>query len=504
MFVVPATNSPFLTIPLGWRAAIVLYFLIYEWLFPTIAAIGSTHAEPLLLPRIVLRLVYVLLICWPFIFYRREFGFLHPLILPILFTALKGLAKFPLAIVVPFALPLFTFDVPSYSSAQSINRLSLGDLAWMRLWHELLLVLALACYYFGYFYLVVIRVPRVSFYRPRHLVTVCLGATLICVLTGVYFIHFYGGGLIDHLIAMQSGRSALFEGLGQFLFVAEFAILPVLVWFAYARRPFVDPRWLLALLAAALVGMLTSGSRSAFVYPLIVLMLLWWQKAGRILIVPGLALALVAIVAVGTFGAIRQDRSGDTIDTSIFDPTALAGAIETAQAEFSNRNAEEGSFAAFVGAQSTMLMGRTYVASAAFFVPRFAWPDKPRSADAYNMWVNFSGNDLATFGTGQVWGIPVGPVEEAFWNFHVFGVAIVFLCLGSFHRWLSNWVWRNPSAPALLVLSVWVSINFSGTSISLTGLLRDVVLVAVLFFALRIWRTGLTTMHPVSKLDAAQ
>ena len=482
-----AAYSPFLTIPVGWRIVIVFYFFAYEWLFPVIAAIGSNDAQALLVPRLLLRLIYLALICWPLVFYRREFGFLHPLILPTLFITLKDLAKFPLALILPFDLPFFTFDVPSLSTANSISRLSTEDLAWARLWHEATLALALSSYYLGYFYLSLLRVPKVRFKQPHHLVPICLVTTMICVLTGVIFIQLFGGGLINHLIAMRTGRSALFEGMGQFLFVAEFAVVPVLVWFVYARRPFADPRWLFALVLSAFVGMLTTGSRSAFVYPLIVLMLLWWQKAGRVLIGPTLALAFAAVIVVGGFGMVRQD-SGDTLDVSIFHPAELNTVVLSAQDEFKERSAEESSFATFAGARDTLLFGKTYVASLAFFIPRFAWPGKPRSADAYNMWINFSGYDLASFGEERAWGMPVGPVEEAFWNFHIPGVIVLFLILGSFHRWLSNWVLRNPSTPALLLVSVWISINFTGTSITLTGMLRDAALITALFYFLKIWR----------------
>jgi hypothetical protein len=481
-------DSPFLRIPVGWRVAIVLYYFFYQFLFPVIAALGSSDAEALLLPRVIVRFLHVALICWPLLFYRREFGFLHPLVLPTLFTTLKELAKTPLALIAPLDLPLVSFDISSSSIAQSIKELSPDELAWMRLWHGATLVAGLACYYVGYFVLKSFKVPNTAFHAPRHLAQVCFAATIACTLSGIYFIQVYGGGLVEHLIAMSTGRAALFEGLGQFLFIAEFAVLPVLVWFVYARRLLLNPFWVLALVAASLIGMLTSGSRSAFVYPLIVLVLLWWRKAGRVLIGPTLALGFVAVAAIGIFGSIRQDYSSGVSAVSELSGDSLGEVIERAQTEFEERNAEEASFAAFVGAQEMLLWGRTYVASLAFFVPRALWPGKPRSADAYNMWINFSGEGLESFGTDMVWGIPVGAVEEAFWNFHLPGVVIVFLLIGSFHRWLSGWVWRHPHSPAALLLSVWISINFTGTSISLTGTVRDVILLAGLFYALRIWR----------------
>lgn len=480
--------SPFLAIPFGWRIGIITYVLLYEWFFPFVATMGSSDADALLLSRVLMRFVHVLLICWPLVFYRREYGFLHPLILPVLFSTLKEIAKFPMALFMPFDFPLFSFDVTSLSSALSIRGLSDSELAWMRLEYEAVQALALICYYVGYFAFRRARLAKIRFYPPRHLASISFAATMTCVLVAAFFIQVYGGGLSKHLVAMRSGRIEQFEGLGQFLQIAAFAILPVLVWFTHIRRPFLNPWWLTALAAATLAAILTTGSRSSFIYPLIILTFLWWRKAGRVLIGPSLALVLVAIAVVGGFGAIRQDYGSHTIDTSVFSFDALADNVIRAQAEFKSRRAEEADFAAFVGARNGSLWGRTYVGGAAFFIPRAVWRDKPRSADTYNMAVNFAGRSIENYDSGRIWGIPVNAVSEAYWNFHLPGVVVVFLLLGCFHRCLSVLVLHNKGVPAVLVVAIWISINFSGTSLSFVNTMRDIIMLGGFYYLLGIWR----------------
>ena len=184
------SSSPFLRISQGWRLVIVAFLLLYEWLFPTIAALASRDADVLFLPRVLTQLVFVLLLCWPLIFYRREYGFLHPLILPTLFVLLKALGKFlPYTVIAPLQFPLFDFDVTSLSPAASLQSLSHHDLAWTRLEYGVVQVLALVCLYAGYFFLRRIRPSlgrirpsKIRFYPPRHLGPICFGVTMTCAL----------------------------------------------------------------------------------------------------------------------------------------------------------------------------------------------------------------------------------------------------------------------------------------------------------------------------------
>jgi hypothetical protein len=487
-------SSPFLRMPEGWRLFIVLFLLAYEWVFPTIAALNDPDASALFLPRVAMQLVYVLLLCLPLIFYRREYGFLHPLILPTLYATAKEIAKLPTALASPLELPLFSFEVPSASSALSIHHLTYGELASTRLEYGAVQVLALVCFYAGYFVFTRARGDWIRFHRPRNLGPICFAATMFCVVVGAVFVQLYGGGLSSYLIAMRGGRHGTLAGTGQFLQISSFAVLPALVWFAYRRRLGLNPWWLLAIVLGSLATIVTTGSRSDLILPLLALILLWWAKAGRVLIVPTIVLIIVGTLVIGAFGSIRQDYNSQTINTSVLNPSSAGQNVAYAQAEFEKRNSLETDFAAFAGTrQNELLWGRSYIGAATFFIPRALWPEKPFNGGVYNQAVNFAGRSVAEYKSGKTHGIPMGPVTEAYWNFSLPGVILIFFLLGMFYRELSAIVWRNVKEPAALVAAVWITLNFVGTSLSFVTTIRDMVLLGILFYALGIWRSDFLT-----------
>jgi hypothetical protein len=310
---------------------------------------------------------------------------------------------------------------------------------------------------------------------------------MFCVVVGAVFVQLYGGGLSSYLVAMRGGRHGQLAGNGQFLQIASFAVLPALVWFAYRRRLGLNPWWLLAIVAGSLSTIVTTGSRSDLILPLLALILLWWQKAGRVLILPTIVLVIVGTLVIGAFGSIRQDYNSSTINTSVLDPSSAGQNLAHAQAEFEKRNSLETDFAAFAGAgQNELLWGRSYIGAAAFFVPRALWPEKPFNGGVYNQAVNFAGRSVSEYKVGKNHGIPMGPVTEAYWNFSLPGVIVIFFLLGMFFRELSAIVWRNATEPAALVAAVWITLNFVGTSLSFVTTIRDVIMLGILFYVLGI------------------
>jgi hypothetical protein len=49
-------------------------------------------------------------------------------------------------------------------------------------------------------------------------------------------------------------------------------------------------------------------------------------------------------------------------------------------------------------------------------------------------------------------GTPPGPIGEAYWNFHIPGVIIVFFVFGIFHRWLAQCFVTYHSYPAAILI----------------------------------------------------
>lgn len=506
-FALPPHSSPFLTITAPWRYALLAYLALYHCLFPAITAMGESFPGDLLPLRVLLNTIYVMMLGLPLMFYRREYGWLHPLILPTVLILMKLVVKFPLHLVMPFDIPVVDFTVASTSRAISLAR-GEEELALLRTFYLVMKIAALGLYYFAFHRIPLFRTPNIEFAAPRNPTLVCGVALAVCAVVSFAYL-FSMGGVSSYLVAMRGGRTALFAGQGQFRVLAEFAPTIVLVWFVYLKRPFLSPLWIAGLAAGIMLPLLLSGSRSSAIYFLVTLMLLWWRKSNRVMPAAAAVFGLIAVLIFGIFGSIRQDYGSRQIDTSVFAATNFMQQASNAAIEFEERAAQESDFAAFAGAvDGPLLLGRTYAGSMLFWLPRAVWSEKPRSADTYNMWVNYAGRSLQdSFSTGRQWGIPVGPVSEAFWNFHIPGVILFALLFGAFHRWLADLVVRYPSVPAALVFAMHAMVGFVGTSLTFTTTLRSALLLIgllVLMGVIRMPRRGLALRRASSAMGAAK
>jgi oligosaccharide repeat unit polymerase len=88
--------------------------------------------------------------------------------------------------------------------------------------------------------------------------------------------------------------------------------------------------------------------------------------------------------------------------------------------------------------------GSSYLALLTLPVPRAIWPEKPGMVD---------GRVGEAF-YGVTYGIPPGPIGEAYWNFGIPGILLVFFLLGAFYKWLSEWFQQYAQQPTVLVLYI--------------------------------------------------
>lgn len=469
-----ATGNPFLAIGPVQRFVVVAYLLIYRGFFPAIAASGGIGASDLLLERYLMELAYTLLLAYPFLFYRADWGWLHPLILPTVYTIAKDLGKNPIQLFSPIDNPLVNLAVETPSVAAALV-LPDDALATMRLGEAFIRCLALLVYYLAFHALRTPRPPRVEFREPRNLALYAAFGIAVTTLITLAFIASMGG-VTSLVVAMRGGRVALFQGQGQFLVISGFGLILASLWFSHSKRPLLDLPLLIGLFVTGALTLLTSGSRSALIYPIIVLVLVWSKRQGRLMIGPAVGAALAGLVILGGFGAVRQDYNSDTIDTSVFEISRLPELVTRALGETAVRDSEESNLAAFAGANNNgLLLGQTYVGAAVFWLPRAIWPDKPRSADAYNMWYNFVGNPVGTpLPERGYWGIPVSGVHEAFWNFHIVGVLAFGVLMAFVHKYAVAAVLANQQAPAAWLIYIYIVLNFVGTAISFIDVARDI------------------------------
>lgn len=482
--------NPFLPMGASYRAAIIGYLVLYHLIFPAFA-VGDT-AGPLIAFRLLSEALFVVLSVLPFILLRQEGGWLHPLMLPAVLAVAKEVFKNPMALINPIASPMVYLGAKTYSPANSL-RLSDMELDLTRIGLTLTFCLALVVYYAAYFGSRRFQWPRLPLSRGRNVATVSLIVIAVSALTAMALFQMQGG-LSRYLVAMRGGRVALFAEIGPVLEVITFSTTALLIWFAYERRPFLNPWFIGSLLLSLGLTLVATGSRSETVGPAVMLMLLWWQRTGRVRLAPIFVLVVFAYAVLGGFGAIRQNYASNSVDWSVIQSGDISEWYSSATSETQKRDNEEADLAAFAGAnQYGLLWGRTYTYSVSFWIPRGIWPDKPRSADAYNMWVNFAGHgideNLPRAGEGKFWGIPVGQVAEAYWNFHLIGVVIISILMGLYARSLTALAQQYAWIPAIIPVVAMMS-QFSGTSKTFVALLRDIAFLVPFLWAIGILALG--------------
>ncbi len=477
-------QSPFISMPLWARASLIFYFAFFHFLAPAMVQISPYATNSTSIWLVLAQGLYVALLIFPLVFYRSDYGWLHPLVFPSLLAAVKSVVKAPLQIVDPFFSAPVTFDIATSSSALSLKSLSEADLSDQRVGLTLLYCFALVIYYIAFFWGPRFRVPEWTFHKPSNVQLKCLSIALVCVLICSAFI-ISRGGLEAQIVAMRGGRSAAFSGYGQFGVIAGFSVLAMLSWFAFDAKAARTPIFWIMLIAVLLNVLAVLGARSSVINPAIMFVMVWWAHSGRARIFPVTMMIFAALMFFGVVGLMRQDYSATTVDWSVLSLERSGEWLENARSETTSRQNEESDLAAFAGTErSGFLFGRTYLGAIFFWVPRAFWADKPRSADAYNMYVNYGGREITDNFETRIWGIPVGAVVEAFWNFHLLGVVLVFGLYGLLHQWLARLVSAYPNAPAVRVVYCMLIVNFMGTSNSFVGSIRQILFLLGLFVVL--------------------
>lgn len=468
------TGGVFLPMAAPYRIGVVAYLVLYHLIFPVFAVGGD--AGPLVIFRFLSEALLVGLLALPFLVMGRQGGWLHPLMLPGVLMIAKAVFKDPMALLNPIASPMVDLGAGTQSWAASL-RLSDMDLELNRIGLTLVGCLGLAIYYAAFFATRRFRLPPLPLAPGRNVPALAFAVVGTSVVAALILFSM-SGGLSSYLVSMRGGRFAIFAEIGPVLQVITFATTVVTIWLMYERRPFLNPIFVGSVLAALMVALLATGSRSGAVIPAVTLLMLWWAKRGGVRLVPALVAAALAYAVIGGFGAIRQDYGSRTVDLSVLSPSNLGTWFSSSTEETARRDDTESDLAAFVGAnEAGLLWGRTYVYAVSFWIPRGLWPDKPRAADSYNMWINFVGNPvdapLPQLGQRTLYGIPVSARVEAYWNFHLLGVILLAIGMGLFHRALVVLAQTYRHVPAVLPIVVFATISFTGSSKEFVNLARD-------------------------------
>lgn len=409
------------------------FYTVLISIYAILIVTASLDLSPIV---IVCNILWIFLVAYPIVFYRRNWGVEHPLVLLAILNSISLVLRqsYGMIRVLPFHAGL-----PSYSSNQLDQIYCYGTLVHC---------LSLTMIYVGF--LMASGIKPLQVYQKRitrrRILILIIGISIVgCLSLGLMI--FVSGDLTQHVKSIARGANArtFSKDVGG---VGPLALLVNLIGIAgilsITSR---QPKWFvvcICLLALATL-FLTEGRRSAVIYPMVLFLYAWGIVNRK---VPVFAASIVIILGVFVLAAGTTFRSsnwgtGKSLNLAAIGNLTPAKAIEEATEELQERsNASSPLYAivARVPSEVGLLYGRGYAAYFNLFIPRFFWRDKPRGIDYQCGQVFFGVN----------WGMPPGSVGQAFWEFHIPGVIVVFFLFGVAKRWFYNTLKSNQLSYASL------------------------------------------------------
>lgn len=371
----------------------------------------------------------------PIIFYRPSYGWFHPLIFGAFFAFLHHLRRVDVYISGlqwHAALPGWSTDSLTLLLAQDLGLQSL----------------ALLAFYGGFWLSPSLGIPPLQFHQPRRLGAKVLATVLFSA--GVFGAYMQTrGGVVNHVLSWGAGRNQALAGGFYWQFFTQMGQIACLSWLTMDRRAIANPMFWGC--AGVSLGMtfLAGGSRSSVIYVMIMGILAWLLRERKMALTPILGMAVLGLFIMGVLGAFRASTFEGEINWNVLRgamPGAGTGdtAIGASLAEVSERSSVfAGVFPilALVPDQVDFLHGSSYMALLTLPIPRALWAGKPGL---------IAGRVGETFFNTPV-GMPPGAVGEAYWNFGLPGILIVFVLFGIFTRWFADVFANYTHKPAAVV-----------------------------------------------------
>ena len=425
-------------------------FLIFQIAIATamVVAAAADGAPPDRYTLIVVTAVGAFVVGLPVLFAPPSYGWFHPLVFAALYGTIgqvRSFATYAYGLTVHGALPAATPE----------------ELNGLLVFGRLLALVATVSLFAGYFLCPVPRAPVVlSAERPalqRRLVLVVGATAAVFVLFLVL-----RGGVVAHFASWSRGRALALSGAYYWVVAVRAAGVAMLVWLAYRPRAYHNPMFWIAAAVSSVMAFAMTGSRSSVVF-FIAIGLIIWMLQKREVPLSRTALALVGVVVlVGMLGGLRDEvRRGGIEARGKVDMTFAANWERSIKETQQRSGAIRGDIAIYgnVPRNVDFLHGRSYLSLLTLPVPRGLWPGKPYVIEA------MVGR---TFFRMQA-GVPPGGVAEAYWNFHVPGIVLVYFIFGGFLRWLAIFYVRNRAVPVVVFFYAFTLFNLSPSGTSIIG-----------------------------------
>lgn len=444
------------SVPRGFQFGI-LFFILATGTFPlllqTVFNGVSGPGGPFAL-EFLTQLIYDLLLAAPVIVLAgNAAGMLHPIILAV--TVWPILTRLP-ALIDQF------FGYSGLLAGQPVRPPYFQALSWQsgaESWLNVasyngLMILSLLSVYAGFAFASRQKARRVQLFAEidtNRLRKIFMSIIVINFLAIATFIQLRGG-LTTHIASLSFGRFRAFEGLGPLIALFNVGYISLLLWICFRPQDARLPLFMAFFVAVATQQFLVVGSRGMTLMVLVAVGLAWSIVTQRVPWRLALAILPVAFLLLGFLNVVRNAGLDDATALEAVQSTGFSGVVQRSQEEFEVRQTISGSVPVIADAMRTTgpMLGYTYIGAIFAMVPRAIWEEKPRGP----------GSLYAQYFLGEAregTAVPIGPVAEAFWNFHIPGVIALFAIYGFLLQRMSGLARANPRnglVSALLVLFI--------------------------------------------------
>lgn len=430
-------ESAFLAITPFYRALIIGILIIYLLAIGLqgLLVLSSVSSVGWVFLALVLQCI---LLAIPFLFYRPTYGWLHPLIFSILFALVNHLRR-----------------TDTYLNGLQWHMALPGwdahDLTPLVVYEGVLRSVALVAYYLGFFLCPTPAIPKLTFGKPRYLGFKTLLAVLFS--TGIFLAYMQSrGGVVSHLLSWARGRNVELAGEFYWQILIQSGLIACLLWFAIDRKVFLQPLFWGCTGISFITTFLSGGSRSSVIFIVMMALLVWILRERQVDPVKIVTIAVIGLLLFGALGNFRNSTATGEVDWKVLigastgtesDTSAIASGLDEAAMR---GTVVAGVFPilALVPQQVNFLYGSSYLAVLTLPIPKGLWPEKPGLIPGM-VGETFYGMDV---------GMPPGALGEAYWNFGIPGILIVFFLFGLFGQWLAATFRQYAAQPVAIVLYV--------------------------------------------------
>jgi oligosaccharide repeat unit polymerase len=426
----PEETSVFLGINVIYRVGIIAIFVIV--LMTIVLNVEVNRKSPAFVLLCLAQLLDFAVVLFPIIFYKQTYGWFHPLV----FSTCQYML---------FQFRSYATYLQGISRHRALPEYSPEDIVQVVAFALTLHAIATLAYYFGFWFGPKFKTLRLTFRTPKGIAAKAIVVVVFALIVFWLYVN-HQGGLEAHLLSWQEGRHDALAGDYYWILLIKFSAIGSLLWFSLSRKAVYHPIFWICATVSVLITFLAAGSRGTVVFFFIIGILVWMLRERKFAPARIIMIGVMGVILISFLGEFRTrlwkgqiSLTSETQESSLTDYFEQ-GAVESAERAWTNSGVLP--ILARVPNDVDLLYGSSYMAFLTLPIPRAVWPDKPGQ---------IGGLVGETFFKSPS-GTPPGPIGEAFWNFHIPGVLVVFFVFGVFHRWLAQSFIEYKQYPAAILI----------------------------------------------------